>query len=62
LGILPGEVNDKFLPYLQGYMCNLEFLLGDKENKTQNIQDLVDILATGTKLKVRVVMATQFTK
>lgn len=27
-----------------------------------NIQDLVDILATGTKLKVRVVMATQFTK
>ncbi len=27
-----------------------------------NIQDLVDILATGTKLKVRVVMATQFNK
>ena len=27
-----------------------------------NIQDLVDILATVTKLKVRVVMATQFTK
>ncbi len=39
LGILPGEVNDKFLPYLQSYMCNLEFLMGDRES---NMQDLIE--------------------
>ena len=39
LGILPGEVNDKFLPYLQSYMCNLEFLMGERDS---NLQDLAD--------------------
>jgi PhoH-like ATPase len=37
LGILPGEVNDKFLPYLQSYICNLEFLMGDKSNNIDNL-------------------------
>ena len=37
LGILPGEVNDKFYPYLQSYMCNLEFLIGDKKNSIDNL-------------------------
>ncbi len=37
LGILPGEINDKFGPYLKNYMCNFEHLL--KGRKT--IEDLI---------------------
>jgi PhoH-like ATPase len=37
LGILPGEVNDKFGPYLQNYMCNMEFLL--KGNAARSMRD-----------------------
>ena len=28
LGALPGDVDEKFRPYLQNYLCNLEFMLG----------------------------------
>lgn len=38
LGILPGEINDKFSPYLKNYMCNFEQLLGKRK---QNIDDLI---------------------
>ena len=43
LGILPGEIHDKFGPYLQNYMCNMEFLLKDRK-KTKGKVDLTDIL------------------
>ena len=36
LGILPGEVNDKFGPYLQNYMCNMEFLMKGGKDKSRN--------------------------
>ena len=39
LGALPGDVNEKFRPYLQNYLCNLEFMLG---GKPEAIEDLVD--------------------
>lgn len=38
LGALPGDVNEKFRPYLQNYLCNLEFMLG---GKPEAIDDLV---------------------
>jgi len=37
LGSLPGDVEDKFNPYLQNYMCNIEHLLGGKKS----IMDLI---------------------
>lgn len=37
LGILPGEVADKFGPYLKNYMCNFEHLLKGR----QSIDDLI---------------------
>ena len=37
LGILPGEIGDKFGPYLKNYMCNFEHLLG----RRQSIDDLI---------------------
>jgi PhoH-like ATPase len=37
LGILPGEVADKFGPYLKNYMCNFEHMLRGK----QSIDDLI---------------------
>lgn len=45
LGILPGEVNDKFGPYLQNYMCNMEFLLkgsGSGKRKAEDIQSIIE--------------------
>lgn len=39
LGALPGDVDEKFRPYLQNYLCNLEFMLG---GKPEAIEDLVD--------------------
>lgn len=39
LGILPGELNDKFRPYLLNYMCNLELILGTHKD---NMEDLAD--------------------
>ena len=38
LGILPGEVSDKFGPYLKNYMCNFEFLIGQKKG---GVEDLI---------------------
>jgi len=38
LGALPGDVDDKFGPYLQNYMCNIECLLGGRYS---TIPDLV---------------------
>jgi PhoH-like ATPase len=39
LGILPGEIQDKFYPYLRNYMDNLEMILGDR---TDNVDDLIE--------------------
>lgn len=39
LGILPGELNDKFRPYLLNYMCNLELIIGAHKD---NMDDLAD--------------------
>jgi PhoH-like ATPase len=36
LGILPGEVDEKFGPYLQNYMCNMEFLMKGGKDKSKN--------------------------
>ena len=36
LGILPGEAQDKFGPYLQNYMCNMEFLMKGGKDKSRN--------------------------
>jgi len=33
LGALPGDVDEKFGPYLENYMCNISHLLGDDERK-----------------------------
>ena len=30
LGALPGDVQEKFGPYLQNYICNMEYLLGGR--------------------------------
>lgn len=38
LGAMPGDVNEKFAPYLQNYMCNLEYLF-DKSGAS--LQDVV---------------------
>lgn len=38
LGYLPGDVDEKFGPYLQNYMCNIECLLG---GRYKTIPDLV---------------------
>lgn len=39
LGALPGDVDEKFGPYLQNYMSNIEVLLG---GRYQSIPDLID--------------------
>jgi PhoH-like ATPase len=39
LGALPGDVDEKFRPYLQNYLCNLEFMLG---GNPEAIVDLVE--------------------
>lgn len=36
LGILPGEVDQKFSPYLDNYMDNIEHLLGGKQNSIKD--------------------------
>jgi len=37
LGALPGDVNEKFRPYLQNYLCNLEFMLGGKPEAIEHL-------------------------
>lgn len=39
LGFLPGSVLEKYLPFNQGVLCSMEFLLKGDKNK---IQDLID--------------------
>lgn len=39
LGYLPGDVDEKFGPYLENYMCNVEFLLN---GKYKSVPDLVN--------------------
>lgn len=38
LGILPGEINDKFGPYLKNYMCNFEHLVKGRKTIDDMIQ------------------------
>lgn len=37
LGSLPGDVNQKFEPYLQNYMCNIEHLLQGQRNSIDHL-------------------------
>lgn len=37
LGALPGEVNDKFGPYLENYVSNIQQLVGNKKNTAQDL-------------------------
>lgn len=37
MGILPGEINDKFGPYLDNYMDNIEHLIGGKYKNTGDL-------------------------
>lgn len=37
LGALPGDVNEKFGPYLENYMCNLQYMLGGSKTKAQDL-------------------------
>jgi len=39
LGALPGDVEEKFGPYLENYMCNLEFMMGGSRGK---VKDMID--------------------
>jgi PhoH-like ATPase len=39
LGILPGELDDKFYPYLRNYMCNLDLIIGERKT---NMDDLIE--------------------
>lgn len=54
--IVPAELEGAILKAIEGREDPSIVLRMDAE---LTIQDLVDILATGTKLKVRIVMATQ---
>lgn len=35
LGTLPGEVKNKIFPYLQGYSCNLDLLIGEHKDNLE---------------------------
>lgn len=37
LGALPGDVDEKFQPYLQNYMCNIEHLLQGQRNSVEHL-------------------------
>lgn len=36
LGFLPGDASEKFGPYLENYMCNVEFLTGGNHKDVEN--------------------------
>jgi len=38
LGALPGDIEDKFGPYLENYMCNLQYMMGGNK---QRVKDLI---------------------
>jgi PhoH-like ATPase len=40
IGFLPGDLDDKFLPFNQGYMCNFEYLYGDSMKSQATIEQL----------------------
>jgi PhoH-like ATPase len=48
MGFLPGDLNDKFMPYNQGALCNFEYLLGNKNNLIMDAieQYRIDFLPT----------------
>ena len=35
MGYLPGDLDEKFLPYNQGALCSIQFLLGNRKNIVQ---------------------------
>lgn len=39
LGALPGDVDEKFGPYLENYMCNISHLLGGEKNRVRHAID-----------------------
>jgi PhoH-like ATPase len=42
IGFLPGALSEKFSPFNQGYLCNMEYLLGG--NKTKNRDSVLDTM------------------
>jgi len=42
LGALPGDVKDKFGPYLDNYLGNLEFMLGGEGSGKQKVQAAIE--------------------
>jgi len=43
LGILPGDVDEKFNPYLKNYMCNFELLFDKKKSSIDDILQQYDV-------------------
>lgn len=50
LGALPGEVNDKFGPYLENYMSNIQQLVGTKKGTAQDLIQMYKIQAMPMQL------------
>lgn len=40
LGALPGDADDKFMPYLENYICNIEHLM---KGARENISSIIDL-------------------
>jgi len=43
IGFLPGDIMDKFLPFNQGYLCNIERLLGYKKDSVVNLMEQMPV-------------------
>lgn len=37
LGALPGDIEDKFGPYLENYMCNLQYMMGGNKERVKDL-------------------------
>jgi PhoH-like ATPase len=43
LGYLPGDVEDKYLPYLENYMCNIEHLISGRRDSIEHLIERYNI-------------------
>lgn len=50
LGALPGEVNDKFGPYLENYVSNIQQLVGNKKGTAQDLIQMYKMQAMPMQL------------
>ena len=65
LGILPGEIESRFGPYLKNYMCNFEHLLGSRRSTQDliayyNIEFLPFQLIRGASWPNTIIIADEF--